>query len=278
MPYWTVLLCAILLSLSASTLAYEHQNPPYKKGKMPKSCKIHPITPSIANHNMHKYSVQDRGRVLNVFLKKIIDKQAYGLFSALKIKHSKGKARLVQPYTWAGLSSNYIDKVYWSYLNGDNKKDLIINTRFASIDKLKGFQVTTFYLSLAKGYAVKQLMSYKLEPVDFMDYSNNKKCEYLHLSYVFGDEADEKGKRHNYWAYNVLNFVGGNIRIENRLSRYFPKWIVDTGRYNDRATKWLPEKKKKRLWARHSQELGGLIGSPDTLSACRKMLNRFSGC
>lgn len=278
MSYWKLLLCVVTLSFSVPALAYEHQNPPYKKGRMPQSCKIYPIKPSVANRNVHEYRVQDKGKKLSIILKKIIDKKAYGLFSTLNIKRGKGKARMIQPYSWAGFSPKYIDKVYWSYLNGDNQKDLIVNTRFASIGKLKGFQVTTFYLSIGNTYSVKQLMSYKLEPADFMDYTNDKKCEYLHLSYVFGDTANKKGKLINYWSYNILSFVGGNIQIKNRLSRYFPKWIVDNGRYNDKDTKWLSAKQRQKLWARHAQEFGGLIASPDTLSACRKMPNRTSGC
>jgi len=280
MPTWfiTIILLAIV-SYGSSAFAYEHQNPPYKKGRIPQSCGIHPLKSVAVAKNIRRFELKDGRQTLRLSLRKVIDKQAYGLFSELKAKSGKGQARLLQPYAWVGLSPKYLDKVYWAYLNQDNKKDLIVNTRFASIGKLNGFQVSTFYLSTPKGYAIKQLLSYKLEPADFFDYTNDKKCEYLHLSYIYGsDKADKKGKRYNYWNYNILRFIGGDIKQENRLSQYFPKWITHIGGYNDKNTKWLSKKKKQQLWQKHEQELGGLVAAPDTLEACRKMPNRFSGC
>ena len=279
MPPWFVFILVLWIGLSLNAFAYEHQNPPYKKGRTPSSCKIHSIKGVAVAKNIRRFELKDKHQTLSLSLRKIIDRQAYGLFSELKAKSPKGQARLLHPYSWVGLSPKYLDNVYWAYLNQDNKKDLIVNTRFASIGKLNGFEVTTFYLSTPKGYVAKQLLSYKLEAADFLDYTNDNKCEYLHLSYVYGsDKADQKGKRYNYWNYNILRFDGGEIKLSNRLSRYFPKWITHVRGYNDKNTKWLSKKKKKQLWQQHEQELGGLVASPDTLDACRKMPNRFSAC
>lgn len=277
-PYFAFIFL-IFFSLNTVSAAYEHQHPPYKKGKMPQACQIHPIKASISQKgNLQTFTVQDAQRRLTLTLKKIIDRRAYGLFAALKMKKGK-KQKYVQNFSWVGLSPKYLDKVYWAYLNQDNKKDLIINTRFASIGHLNGFQVSTFYLSTPKGYSVKQLLSYKLEPADFLDYTNDKKCEYLHLSYVYGtEEAGKRAKKYNYWSYNILAFTGEKIRLHNRSSRYFPKWITDVGRYSDKPTKWLPKKKQQKLWNRHQEDLGGLVAVPDTLKACQKMPNRYSGC
>lgn len=273
-----IFFCLAMSGISSVALAYEHQYPPYQKGRMPQACKIHEIKP-VKRKSLIHYSVADQAIKLNISLQKHMDDKAYGLFAALMGVTANGKKQLLQPYAWVGLSPKHVEKVYWSYLNQDNKKDLILNTRFAGNGKMNDFQITTFYLSTPKGYGVKQLLSYHLEPADFLDYTNDNKCEYLHLSYIYGlDEQPDKGKNYNYWNYNILRFVGGDIQIQNRLSRYFPKWITDIGRYNDQATQWLPKKTQQRLWQRHAKDLGGLVASPDSLEACKKLPNQTSGC
>ena len=179
MAAWFTFILLITVGFSTPAFAYEHQKPPYKKGRMPPSCGIHPIKGVVAK-NIHRFTLKDGRQTLSLLLRKVIDRQAYGLFSELSVKYDKGQQRLLQPYSWVGLSPRYLDKVYWAYLNQDNKKDLIVNTRFASNGKLNGFQISTFYLSTPKGYTIKQLLSYKLEPADFLDYTNDKNCEYLH--------------------------------------------------------------------------------------------------
>jgi len=125
MTSWFALALLVSVALGSSAVAYEHQNPPYKKGKMPKSCGIHPLKSVAVTKNIRRFELQDKHQILSLSLRKVIDKQAYGLFAELKAKSGKGQPRLLKAYSWVGLSPKYFDKVYWAYLNQDNKKPFL---------------------------------------------------------------------------------------------------------------------------------------------------------
>ncbi len=234
-------LCMLLSSFTAN--AFDKDFPPYPNGKFPLHCAIHSLKP-YSESDRHKgnfksrYLVNDKQTRLVFDLNMNYQKGKAGMY--LSVKNTTGKV-YIKPLK-VGWHPTNIRSVYWAYLNKDNKKDYIVNMDTGDGYLSAGRENTTFILSTGKGYTARQIGSYHLQPEDFYDYSTDNKCEYLHQSLL------NTGKQ-TYWAYNILQFIGGRIIVKNQLSRYFPKWIPLT---------LDPSAQPVKLSAREKQQLNRL--------------------
>ncbi len=247
-------LSMISVVVSANTNAYEKDFPPYPKGQFPPTCKIHTLkvnseTDRNKGHFKSAYRLSDEAEKLVLHLDMNYQKNSSGMY--VKLNSASGET-YVKPVKIGGHPSN-IDKVFWAYLNKDNRKDIIITMKDGDGYLSAGRQGATFLLSnenastgYSREYGVQQLAVHSLGQQDFYDYSTDKKCEYLHQALV------SDGKQ-SYMTYNVLQFIDGKIVIKNQLSRYFPKWILLTAQPNSKASVLTKAQIKKLSYAYYLQ-------------------------
>lgn len=244
----------VILSLFtlSSGYSFDKDFPPYAKGKFPPHCKIHPLKPQSETDRSKAefkslYRLVDKGRSVNLHMDMNYQKGTSGMYA--RFEDSKGKA-IVQP-AMIGAHPSYIEKVYWAYLNKDGYKDLIIVMDNGDGYLGAGKQLVTFLLSTKQGYRTRQLTAHTLQQEDFYDYSTDNKCEFLHQAFV----SDGKDF---YWAYNVLQFIDGDIVLKNQLSRYFPKWITFKSEPNDQSAK-LSQAQQQKLADIYQKQMGNSL-------------------
>lgn len=221
-------------------IAYEKDFPPYLTGQFPTSCPIHAVIAdqeSERNKGQFKseYTITNQGQVMTLRLDMDYAKETFGLYASLQNVQKKA----LMPAVTVADHPEFIDKVYWAYLNKDKHKDLIILTHSGDMGLMNGNQQAIFLLSTNKGYVSKKLAGFNIGKNDFYDYSTDNKCEYLHQS-LLSEGVD------NYWSYHVLQFIGTDIVVKNALSRYFPKWIKLMAKANSIAAV-LSDKQQQRL-------------------------------
>lgn len=209
--------------------AYENDFPPYLAGKFPENCQIHALVAdkeSARDKGQFKseYSLNDLGQIMTLRLDMDYAEETFGLYASL---HNAQKKALMPAVVIAD-HPEFIDKVYWAYLNKDMRKDFIILTHSGDMGLMNGNQQAMFLLSAKEGYVSKKLAGFNIGEKDFYDYSTDNKCEYLHQS-LLTTGMD------NYWSYHVLQFIGTDIVVKNALSRYFPKWIKLMAKANNKA-------------------------------------------
>lgn len=233
------LVVALSISFTAEALlAYEPSAPPYPKGKFPENCAINQLaakeeTPRTEPGYKSKYTITRDNKIYDLAISMDYAEDTFGLYASL----ASDKEKLIQKVL-IGDYPTYIDHVYSGFLNKDDRLDFIVNMQAGDKNLTGNRQHSYFMLSKGDRYVVRKLVSYSLQKQDFYDYSQDDKCEYLHVSFV----SDQK---QHYWVYNVLQFIDDDIVSKNQLSRYFPKWIT----FGDANKPVMISKKEKlRLW------------------------------
>ncbi len=250
----------VSLTLPLTLFSFEKDFPPYPNGKFPPVCKIHPlkaVSESDRNKGSFKstYKNQDKGLKLTLQLDMNYHKNSSGVHVSLKDTLGKSLVHSVK----VGGHPNDIGQVYWAYLNKDDRKDYIITMSGGDGYLSGGRQKATFLLSRKvstsdpkrQAYSSKSIGVYSLRQQDFYDYSTDNKCEFLHQSLV-------NDGQNNYWVYNVLQFIDGNIVMKNGLSRFFPKWIKLTAAASDKSAPLTPTK-KSQLTKKYIRQMGAAL-------------------
>ena len=223
----------VLLLFPFFSSAYEKDFPPYLAGKFPSNCQINLLAAdkeSARDQGKFKssYHLNDLNKVMMLRLDMNYSEEAFGLYASLQEVQEKIQKKALMPAVVVADHPEFIDKVYWAYLNKDKRKDLIILTHSGDMGLMNGNQQATFLLSTKEGYVSKILAGFNISGKDFYDYSTDNKCEYLHQS-LLTEGMD------NYWSYHVLQFIGTDIVVKNALSRYFPKWIKLMAKKNNES-------------------------------------------
>lgn len=218
--------------------AYEPSAPPYPKGKFPDHCSITQLkaateSPRTESNYKSKYRVNSDSQSYDLSIAMDYGEETFGLYASL----ASDKVQLIKKVQ-VGDYPTYIDHVYSGYLNKDEQLDFIVNIQAGDKNLTGNRQYSYFMLSKGGSYVVRKLVSYNLNQKDFYDYSQDDKCEYLHVSFV----SDQK---QHYWVYNVLQFIDDKIVIKNKLSRYFPKWTAFGDAVNPVT---ISMQEKQRLW------------------------------
>jgi len=236
--YNILLLGIVLLVFPFFASAYEKDFPPYLVKKFPVNCQINLLVAdkeSARDRGQFKseYRIKDIGKVMTLRLDMDYAKETFGLYASLQNTQKKA----LMPAVVVADHPEFIDKVYWAYLNKDERKDLIVLTHSGDMGLMNGNQQAMFLLSTKEGYVSKKLAGFNIGEKDFYDYSTDNKCEYLHQSLL------TEGVN-NYWSYHVLQFIGTDIVVKNALSRYFPKWIKLMAKANSEAVVLSPKQQK----------------------------------
>jgi len=144
--------------------------------------------------------------------------------------------------------------VFWSYLNEDDKKDIIIAFPTLPSPSPDKYYVT-FLLSDKNQYHVSRIHTYAISQNLFYDYNDDGKCEFLQLESFPRYVISKKGP--SYLVYNIMQFTKSSFKYNNKLSRYFPRWMVfkstEINHYpdtNNHATKF-PESITNLFWGEY---------------------------
>ncbi|CAA6826894.1 MAG: Unknown protein [uncultured Thiotrichaceae bacterium] len=218
--------------------AFEPSAPPYPKGAFPDNCSINQLQPIAETSRTEtdyksQYTAKSGAKSYSLTIDMDYGEKTFGLYAGL----SSGKQELIRK-VMIGDYPTYIDQVYSGFLNEDKQLDFIVNMQAGDKNLMGNRQHSYFILSKGNRYAVRKITSYALEDKDFYDYTQDDRCEYLHLSFV-SDQTQ------HYWVYNVLQFIDDKIVIKNKLSRYFPKWVTFD---NTDKPVTIDVKQKQRLW------------------------------
>ena len=255
-----VVLLIVPLTFPLLLFSFEKDFPPYPNGKFPPVCKIH-LLKAVSESDRNKgnfrstYKDQDKALKLTLHLGMSYKKGSSGVY--VNLNDASGKA-LVKSVKVGG-HPNDIDRVYWAYLNKDDRKDYIVTMNGGDGYLSGGRQKATFLLSKkmpkksskSQAYSSKSIGVYSLRQQDFYDYSTDNKCEFLHQSLV-------NDGQNNYWVYNVLQFIDGKIVMKNGLSHFFPKWIKLTASANDKSASLTPAK-KSQLTKKNIKQMGAVL-------------------
>ncbi len=134
-------------------------------------------------------------------------------------------------------------------LNGDAQPDFVVVTHSGGCGIASQITYLNFLLSSPTGYVARALISYDAMLSDLVDLNRDGRPEFVHCMFVSGGKGTD-GRSHNYWAYNLLGFLGTEIVSANRSSPAFPKWIVYTYAENHRDSAQLTAEQRIRQWRR----------------------------
>jgi len=241
---------------------YQRNYPPYIAGKEPLTCKINRlhlknVKEGFGSTDTHVYEFIEHDRRKFIVFEATGGK--YNKKVEVKIVDHKSKRTIISEViadrSYTGLSVS----VYWSYLNKDNKKDLILAFPIPSSSNDSYYVV--FLLSNKKTYSVSRIGTMGISQSLFYDYNNDNKCEFLQLEVISGYELGKP----TYLVYNILQFTSTSFKYNNKLSRFFPRWIefktdpTQTSKHqldqyghlpNDQPAD-LSQKTKDKLWSIH---------------------------
>ena len=262
-------LLAILIAYCVVTTAHarlEDIYPPYENKNKPRNtCKIHQLhSPKRDMFTTRDISIQtDSSWNLEVNF----------------IKQQNKVLLAKMPLVYLGTPKN-TTKVYWAYLNQDNKKDYIFSVRF---HKSNTYMVV-FLLTNKTGYFERHMLAEGFSTEFFYDYNNDQRCEFLLMERLeskknFKSLLNKSGySATNYFTdfitYNIISFDSKTARYKNTLSKFFPRWIevkikhyeaeslsnltFDKYQYiSNSIAALLPKKEKVIIWKEHIRNRGG---------------------
>jgi hypothetical protein len=147
--------------------------------------------------------------------------------------------------------------VYSAELNGDGREDFVIRYLLGGCGTIFTFSCNViFVLSDGDDYTVTPTTGLWSGLNYFVDIKGDGRCRFIHTRFINGRGVKGRdGKSHNYWVYNILEFKGGNVVVNNRLSPHFPRLIWYTFKPNHQPTIQLNEDQKQILWKQYENPI-----------------------
>ena len=247
---------------------YQDAFPPYNLGTSPPVCKIQRLYKKEKKGlAFQAYNYLDNGNRHTLLLEfgKTVKKAERDFFFS-KVTIFKNKKPVVVNKV-QDLGRPYSAVVFLSYLNQDNIKDIIIAYPTASSAPPTYF--VTFLLSEKDTYHVRRIHTYAISQNLFYDYNDDGRCEFLQLEVFNPSLISRKTPDYivsDYIVYNVMQFTKSSFKYNNKLSRFFPKWIAfettQPGSYpiaNNEVTKF-PKKITNLFWEQYLLKLNDYSG------------------
>ena len=199
--------------------------PPYAHGKEPVTCKTQKIKiKKIQNGRTYHYFYEymsNHGKMLIILDHLHKNRGGYRMIKARLIDEKIHKTLISD--VMVDVSNDINGLIYSAFLNKDNVKDLIL--AFPVRNSTPPTYNVTFLLSSKRGYSVRRVHALAFSQKLFYDFNTDGKCEFLHLDRVDGLVATGVLGAPNYLVYNILQFTPSTFKFNNRLSRFFPRWL-----------------------------------------------------
>ncbi|MHC4641680.1 MAG: hypothetical protein ACYS32_08545 [Planctomycetota bacterium] len=147
--------------------------------------------------------------------------------------------------------------VYCKDLNGDGREDFVIKYLLGGCGTIYTFGCNVvFVLSDGDDYTVTPTTGLWSGLDYFVDIKGDGRCRFIHTWFVNGSKVKGRdGKSHNYWVYNLLEFKGGKVVVNNKIAPHFPRWIWYTFKPNNQPTTQLTEEQKQLLWGQYENPI-----------------------
>ncbi len=244
---------AFVLCVCGEVWSYPPDYGPFEAGEEPRGLEIYKlgrIEPEDADIHTEGVSVYGRKGKKSMSQVCLIRYPAVSQGVFVKVLNSQGEV----VFGSQQVSNGTTPIIYCMDLNRDKKEDFIVRAWLAGCGLAGNNCDITFILSEGSGY--KSTVVRDLWPTleDFVNFNGDEKYEYVHTSLVRGEKGRD-GKTHNYWVYNILEFKGADVVVNNKADKRFPKWIWYTFKPNHKATTQLTSEQKQRLWKPHSERI-----------------------
>jgi len=153
--------------------------------------------------------------------------------------------------------SNFGGEVYCADLNGDGREDFVIKHLLGGCGTIFTFSCNVvFVLSDGDDYTATATTGLWSGPDYFVDIKGDGQKQFIHTRFVNGRGVTGRdGKSHNYWVYNLLEFKGGKVVVNNKLAGHFPRWIWYKFKPNHQPTTQLTEDQKQLIWSKYEHPI-----------------------
>ncbi|MHC4085548.1 MAG: hypothetical protein ACYSWZ_04370 [Planctomycetota bacterium] len=147
--------------------------------------------------------------------------------------------------------------VYCKDLNSDGREDFVIKYLLGGCGTIYTFGCNViFVLSDGDDYTVTPTTGLWSGLDYFVDIKGDGRCRFIHTRFVNGHGVTGRdGKSHNYWVYNLLDFKGGKVVVNNKLAPHFPRWIWYTFKPNHQPTTQLTADQKQFIWSQYENPI-----------------------
>lgn len=245
---------AFVLCVCGEVWSYPPNYGPFEAGEEPSSVAIYEfgrLEPGDANIYTEGVSVLGRRDKESMSRVCLMRSPAVSEGTFVKVLSSQGEV-VFGPQQVS--KNGTTPRVYCMDLNRDKKEDFIVRAWLAGCGLAGNNCDITFILSEGSGYKSTVVRNIWPTLEDFVDFNGDGKYQYVHTSFVRGEKGRD-GKTHNYWVYNILEFKGADVVVNNKADKRFPKWIWYTFKPNHKATTQLTSEQKQRLWKPHSERI-----------------------
>ncbi|MHC4462537.1 MAG: hypothetical protein ACYS6W_02405 [Planctomycetota bacterium] len=174
-------------------------------------------------------------------------------WSWLYVEDSYGNVIAGPKVAYSHISSD----VYSADLNRDGKEDYIFKRFTGGCGSIFPYSChVVFALSDGDDYTVTATTGLWSGWNYFVDIKGDGQRQFIHTRFVNGGNVKGRdGKRHNYWVYNLLEFKGGKVVVNNDLAPHFPRWIWFTSKPNHQPTTQLTRLQKQFLWGNSENQI-----------------------
>jgi hypothetical protein len=147
--------------------------------------------------------------------------------------------------------------IYCTELNGDGRDDFVIKYLLGGCGTIYTFSCNViFVLSDGDDYTVTTTTGLWSGLDYFVDIKSDGQCQFIHTRFINGRAVKGRdGRSHNYWVYNLLEFKGGKVVVNNKFAPQFPRWIWYTYKSNHQPTTQLTNDQKKLLWSQYEKPI-----------------------
>ena len=146
----------------------------------------------------------------------------------------------------ADISEAMIAQVYTADLNKDGKPDFVAWFWYGGCGLAAENYLMVLALSSGTGYKIIIRDAMAPDVRDFIDAHRDGRCQFINTNFAYGDKGKD-GKPHNYWAYELYEINGTEVRKANQLLSGFPKLIWYSFRDNHTETDQLTQEQKRNL-------------------------------
>jgi len=245
---------ALILCVCGEIRSYPQNYGPFEEGEEPNTVEIYEfdlLEPEDANiyvEGVWVFGRRDKESMSQVWLMRF---SAISSGTFVKVLNSRGEVVFGPQQVSEHCTA---PSVNWMDLNRDKKEDYIVWVWSGGCGLAAGYCDIAFILSEGSGYKSTVVSTLCPTSEDFVDFRGDGKCQFVHTSFVYGEKGRD-GKTHNYWVYNILEFKGADLLVNNKVDKRFPKWIWYTFKPNHKATTQLTSEQKQRLWKPHSERI-----------------------
>ena len=255
-PVSSATVAALILAATAPLLAYPKDHGPFEPGKEPPQAKltelpvIDRVIPPANQSGLELTFGEAHSRSPKIRVRQQDDGSWLTLIGV--------NGNTILPATRVSTYKCCASAAYQGDFNQDGTPDYVLHFPSGGCGLGAEYHDRVLLLSTATSYVVLTEPTVDPGPEDFVRLLPGRGYQIVHTTFVYGEAGKDK-RKHNYWAYHLLQIDGEKITLSTADSR-LPRWVLYTARPNHKDTNQLTQEQKKRLF-REATGNGELIDS-----------------